>query len=77
MPFGLRDAPMNFQLLMSMVLRGLNWQYVLYYINDNLIFSPALETHIKHLDEVFQRLKDAELVFVSARHIAPSHGTTV
>ena len=59
--FGLRNAPMSFQLLMSMVLRGLNWKYVLCYIDDILVFSPDLETHIKHLDEVFQRLRDAKL----------------
>ena len=61
MPFGLRNAPMSFQLLMSMVLRGLNWKYVLCYIDDILVFSPNLETHITHLDEVFQRLRDAKL----------------
>ena len=61
MPFGLRNAPMSFQLLMSMVLRGLNWKYVLCYIDDILVFSPDLEIHIKHLDEVFQRLRDAKL----------------
>lgn len=61
MPFGLRNAPMSFQLLMSVVLRGLNWKFVLCYIDDILVFSPDFETHIKHLGEVFQRLRDAKL----------------
>jgi hypothetical protein len=61
MPFGLRNAAMSFQLLMSLVLKGLNWKHVLCYIDDILIFSPDFKTHLKHLDEVFQRLREAKL----------------
>ena len=61
MPFGLRNAPMSFQMLMSLVLKGLNWKFVLCYIDDILVFSPNLEVHLKHLHEVFQRLRDAKL----------------
>ena len=61
MPFGLRNAPMSFQMLMSFVLKGLNWKFVLCYIDDILVFSPDLNTHLQHLQEVFQRLRDAKL----------------
>ena len=61
MPFGLRNAPMSFQLLMSLVLKGLNWKFVLCYIDDILVFSPDFNTHLHHLTEVFQRLRDAKL----------------
>ena len=49
MPFGLRNAPMSFQMLMSFVLKQLNWKFDLCYIDDILVFSPNLETHLQHL----------------------------
>ena len=51
----------QFQMLMSFVLKGLNWKFVLCYIDDILVFSPNLETHLQHLQEVFQRLRQANL----------------
>ncbi|MEW8547939.1 MAG: reverse transcriptase domain-containing protein [Candidatus Thiodiazotropha sp.] len=61
MPFGLRNAPMSFQMLMSQVLKGLNWKFVLCYIDDILVFSPNFTEHLEHLGEVFQRLREAKL----------------
>lgn len=61
MPFGLRNAPMSFQLLMSHVLKDQNWKYVLVYIDDILVFSKDFDTHLKHLNEVFKRLQQANL----------------
>ena len=61
MPFGLRNAPMSFQMLMSQVLKGLNWKFVLCYIDDILVFSSNFKEHIHHLGQVFQRLRDANL----------------
>lgn len=61
MPFGLKNAPMSFQLLMSLVLKNINWKFALCYIDDILVFSSDFETHLKHLGEVFQRLREAKL----------------
>ena len=61
MPFGLRNAPMSFQMLMSQVLKGLNWKFALCYIDDILVFSSNFEEHLDHLDQVFQRLRNAHL----------------
>ena len=61
MPLGLRNAPMSFQMLMSQVLKGLNWKFVLCYIDDILVFSPNFTEHLEHLGEVFQRLREANL----------------
>lgn len=61
MPFGLKNAPMSFQMLMSQVLRPLNWKHVLCYIDDILIFSSNFDEHMKHLGQVFQKLRDAKL----------------
>ena len=61
MPIGLRNAPMSFQMLMSQVLKGLHWKFVLCYIDDILVFSSNYDEHISHLSQVFQRLRDANL----------------
>lgn len=61
MPFGLMNAPISFQTLMTSVLRGIHWKFVLCYIDDILIFSPTFEVHLKHLQEVFARLRQANL----------------
>ena len=37
MPFGLMNAPMSFQMLMTQVLKGLNWKYVLVYTSERSI----------------------------------------
>lgn len=61
MPFGLKNAPMSFQMLMSQVLRALNWKHVLCYIDDILVFSKTFDEHLSHLAQVFQRLRNAKL----------------
>ena len=67
MPFGLRNGTQSFQLLMSLVLKGLNWKFVLCYVDDILVFSPDFETHLHHLNAVFQRLRDANLTLKSSK----------
>ncbi len=42
--FGLCNVPSTFQWLMESVLRGLNWQICLIYIDDIIIFSRAFRT---------------------------------
>ena len=61
MSFGLRNASFSFQLLMSQVLKGLNWKFVLCYIDDILVYSPDFNTHLQHLNQVFDRLREANL----------------
>ena len=48
-----------FQRLVHEVLRGITFAFG--YLDDILIFSPDNETHLKHLKEVFQRLREADL----------------
>ena len=62
MPYGLRSGVMSFQMLTSQVLKGLNWMFALCYIDDILIFSSNFEEHLDHLGQVFQRLRDANLI---------------
>ncbi len=57
LPFGLCNAPSTFQRLMESVLRGLNWQICLIYIDDIIIFSKTFPEHLEHLDLVFSCLR--------------------
>ncbi len=59
MPFGLKNAPATFQLLMQQVLRGLE-SYSLAYIDDVIIFSATFDDHITHIFSV-ARLSAANL----------------
>ncbi|CAG2230183.1 Retrovirus-related Pol polyprotein from transposon gypsy,Retrovirus-related Pol polyprotein from transposon opus [Mytilus edulis] len=61
MSFGLMNAPITFQAMMSDVLRGLNWKFVLVYVDDILVFSKNFQDHLNHLSQVFERLKHANL----------------
>ncbi|GBG87996.1 hypothetical protein CBR_g46367 [Chara braunii] len=61
MPFGLTNAPATFQCLMDKVLRHQLNKFVVVYLDDILIFSKSMDEHIKHLEEVLQVLKEAQL----------------
>ena len=61
MPFGLCNAPATFQRLMERVLAGLHWMTCLVYLDDIIIFSRSVETHVKQLKVVLERLKIAGL----------------
>ena len=52
MPFGLCNAPANFQRLMQKVLAGLESLYSVY-IDDVLVFSELEEEHVNHLNQIF------------------------
>ena len=58
-PFGLSQAPAYFQRLVHEVLKGITFAFG--YLDDILIFSPDNKTHLKHLEVVFQRLREADL----------------
>ena len=59
MPFGLCGAPSTFQRLMDLVMRGL--PFVTTYLEDVLIHSANEELHKSHLQQTFQRLREAGL----------------
>jgi hypothetical protein len=59
MIFGLSGAPATFQRMMAAVLDGLD--FVLVYLDDILIFSNGKDQHLKHLETVLNRLKQANL----------------
>ncbi len=62
LPFGLNNAPSTFQRCMELVFRGVQWETLLIYLDDLIIFSNLDYTeHFKRLVEVFQKLADAGL----------------
>ena len=58
-PFGLAQAPAYFQRLVNEVLSGLTFTFG--YLDDILIFSPDMESHLEHLRILFERLQSADL----------------
>jgi len=57
MPFGLNNAPVVFQHFINDVLEDILGVFVFSYIDDIIVFSSDLETHLDHLAEVLQRLR--------------------
>ena len=58
MSFWLRNAPSVLQLFINDVLRDMLGQFVIAYIDDILIYSPDLHTHVQHVWRVLSRLLD-------------------
>ena len=61
MPFGLCNAPATFQRLMNQVYKDITYKYVVVYLDDTNVFSKTFEDHIRHLREVFTRIRKAGL----------------
>ena len=58
-PFGLAQAPAYFQRLVNEVLSGHTFTFG--YLDDILVLSPDMETHLKHLRSLFEKLWEANL----------------
>ena len=58
-PFGLAQAPAYFQRLVNEVLSGLTFAFG--YLDDILVFSSDMESHLKHLRLLFERLRSTDL----------------
>ena len=61
MPFGLTNAPATFERLMESVLRGLQWEECLVYIDDIIIAAASVPQALERMEHVFQRLQVAGL----------------
>ena len=61
MPFGLANAPSTIERLMEDVMRGLQWEVCLIYMDDVIVPSAIFEDSIAQLELVFQRLSEANL----------------
>jgi transposase InsO family protein len=61
MPFGLCNAGATFQRLMDIVMRGLNFEICLVYLDDILLYSRSIPEHLTRLEVLLQRLREANL----------------
>jgi hypothetical protein len=61
MSFGLANAPSTFERLMENVLRGLQWEQCLLYMDDIIIPSKSIEQGLERLENILERLKKANL----------------
>lgn len=57
MPFGLCNSPSTFQRLMEACLGDKNFEILLLYLDDILIFSQSFDEHLERLVFVFDRLR--------------------
>ena len=61
MSFGLANAPSTFERLMENVLRGLQWEECLLYMDDIIVPSKTIQQGLERLEHIFQRLRTANL----------------
>ena len=60
-PFRLTNAPATFQRLMETCLGDLNLHWCIIYLDDIVIFSKDLASHLERLEAVFRKLGEAGL----------------
>ena len=61
MPFRLTNTPATFQRLMETCLGYLNLHWCIIYLDDIVIFSKDLVSHLERLEAVFWKLEEAGL----------------
>ena len=54
-PFGLTNAPAVFQAMINGILRDFLDHFVYVYLDDSLIYSPDLDTHQDHVNQVLKK----------------------
>ena len=60
-PFGARNSPAVFERLMEKAFAGLTYRTLLIYLDDIIVYGKTFDIHLQNLEEVFQRLAEANL----------------
>ena len=58
MPFGLGGAPATFQRVMQTIFRDELLEILIVYLDDVIVFSQDIRTHLKRLEMVFRKLQE-------------------
>ena len=61
LPFGLSGSPLLFQRLADLIFSGLQWEQLLVFLDDIIVFANSVETHLQRLNAVLERLCQANL----------------
>lgn len=61
MPFGLCNSPSALSRLLEDVLRGLQWEECLLYMDDIIVPGSIFAEALQRLKNIFERLRDANL----------------
>ena len=61
LPMGLCTAPATFQRVMQMVLRGLQWEEVIVYLDDVIVLGTDFDNTLSSLRKVFVRFREHNL----------------
>ena len=61
MPMDLCNGSSTFERAMELILSGLQWQTLLVYLDDIVIFATSAQEMMLRVDEVFSRLSQAGL----------------
>jgi len=61
LPFGLCNAPPLFARLIELVFAGMDWRVISTYLDDLFVYTKTFEEHLEALEEVFRRLRKANL----------------
>lgn len=67
MPFGLCNAPSTFSRAMSRAMKGILWSEVLIYLDDVIVFARTFDEYLSRLQNVFDRLRAANLKLKSQK----------
>ena len=67
MPYGLCNGPSTFQRCIELIFRGIQWEYLLVYLDDIIVIATDFDEHIQRLDEVFKRISMAGLKMKSSK----------
>ena len=60
LPFGINISPSAFSYVLAKVLEQCS-EFALNYLDDIMVFSETCRSHLKHLEEVFKWLQEADL----------------
>ena len=61
MPFGLTNAPATFMRAMTLVLQGLQWKEVIFYLDDVCIIGRSFHHHLLNIRETLTRFRQYNL----------------